>query len=33
LEVAVGANVVDVEVVGKAHLADMEFEAPLGNLR
>jgi hypothetical protein len=28
----VGADVVNVEVVGEAHLADVEFEAPFGNL-
>jgi len=33
LEVAVGADGVDVEVVGEAHLAEVELEATLGNLR
>ena len=30
---AVGADGVDVEVVGQAHLADVKFEAALGDLR
>ena len=33
LQVAVGADAVDVEEVGQAHLADVELEAALGNLR
>src|SRR5262249_11630323 len=33
LEMAVGADVVDVEVVGQAHLADMQLKATLRYLR
>ena len=33
LEVAVGANGIDVEVVGEAHLTDVKLEAAFGDLR